>query len=72
MSITEVLEEVGYTVISRDKHFFSEPNQSFDIFVDPFPDEINLILTNPPYDKKEDLVKRLYENGTIILFIFYY
>ena len=64
-AITKVLEEAGYTVIGRDKYFFAEPKQSFDIFVDPFPAEVDLIITNPPYDQKEHLVKRLFENGNI-------
>jgi hypothetical protein len=76
-AITEVLEEAGYAVIGRDKYFFAEPKQSFDIFADPFPAEVDLIITNPPYDKKEHLVKRLYENGNtfcrrIILLLFIY
>lgn len=67
-AITKVLEEYGYNVIGRDKYYFYDSWQSFDIYIDQFPEGINLILTNPPYDEKERLLKRLYESGILFSF----
>ena len=56
-AITNVLEEHGFNVVSTDK-FTMEV--STDFLIDPVAD-CDLIVTNPPFSKKNQFIQRCYE-----------
>ena len=58
--ISDVLEENKMKVIKRDK--FTLP-ESHDILKSPIPPESQLIITNPPYGIKYDVIKWAYDSG---------
>ena len=67
-AMTKVMEDQMYKVIGKDKYVFCESWESFDIYVDQFPAEINLIVTHPPSDEPERLLEVLFRKGNKNIF----
>lgn len=53
-SIIFTLQKQGFTIL---------PSGGRDFLKDPLPDGVDIILTNPPYSKKDKFIERCYELG---------
>ncbi len=54
--ISEPLTKMGFNVITRDK--FTLP-ESYDFLVDKDPDNFNLVITNPPFSIKKEILEKV-------------
>lgn len=71
--ITEFLEELGLTVISRDKYTTTEMRTETIDYLDPaveIPD-YDVLITNPPFCLKYEFLKKAYESGNININVCY-
>ena len=59
--MVRALKERGYNVIALDKYPKDETVQQCDIYTDPFPEDFDVLFTNPPFKNKADLFQVLYE-----------
>jgi hypothetical protein len=59
--MVQALKERGYNVIALDKYPKDDTIQQCDIYTDPFPEDYDILFTNPPFKYKADLFQVLYE-----------
>lgn len=59
-AIVNYLQGYGIPVIARDKFTKSE---SHDVLKDPMPDGVDMVITNPPFNLKFEIIARLVEYG---------
>ena len=57
-AIVNYLQGYGISVIARDK--FTKP-ESHDVLKDPMPDGVDMVITNPPFNLKFEILARLVE-----------
>ena len=56
-----ILREDGFTrLLERDKFHMDPPH---DFFLEPIPEEVSLIITNPPFRNKGKFMKKCFESG---------
>lgn len=53
-SIVDVMQAEGYNI---------NPSMGSDFLLDPVPQDINVIITNPPYSKKDLFIRKCYQTG---------
>ena len=59
-AIVDYLTDYGINVIARDKY---TKEISHDLLKDPMPDGVDIIITNPPFNLKFEILARLVEYG---------
>jgi hypothetical protein len=59
------LKKEGFDVIGDEKINFLEDESSWDLFLS----QIGYLITNPPYSKKDEFLKRAYELGKPFAFL---
>lgn len=59
-AIVNYFQEYGINVIARDK--YTKP-ESHDVLKDPMPEGVDLVVTNPPFNLKFEILARLIDYG---------
>ena len=65
-AITDYLRSSGMDVMARDKYTMVE---SHDFLTEPIPDEIDVVITNPPFNQKYEFLTKLSAWGKMFILL---
>ena len=65
-AITNFLEGRGINVVARDKYTMDE---SHDFLTEPIPSGVDVIITNPPFNLKFEMLAKMMEHGKMFILL---